>query len=322
MFSYSPIFFISLSISFYFFFNNPWLISDYYSDSYSWFVDFSRSIFQPQSAYYAESILLPLIGKIIGAARSILFYKSLCAALVVGILPIIGVLAQRYFKSFYKALAFILLFGLSFQYVQFFILGFPDPLTITLLVAAIFARKAMAVFFLITLASLSHFSMAAIGVLALAGLVYASPVVLRISRGKYLSSLLLALLAGKLILFGWYSIFHYQLQSRLDWAFGKGYGFFLERYIVDLQGFWLTPGVLFLVLYGLIAVYFLICRQFLVVTAAIFALALAYLALFWTVDGLRVFAVVISAAYGYLLVSFIQSIAMKLNSKAANKGLL
>lgn len=319
--AYTPIFFIGLAISSYLFFNNPWLISDYYADSYSWFVDFSRSIFQPQSAYYAESILLPFIGKMIGASRSILLYKSLCAVLVISILPIMGVLAQRYFQGFYKALVFVLLYGLTFNYLQFFILGFPDPLTITLLVAAIFARKAVAVFFLVILASLSHFSMAAIGVLSLAVLVYASPVALRISFGKYLSTILLALLAGKLILVGWYSIFHYQLQSRLDWAFGKGYIFFLERYIADLQGFWLTPGILFLVLYGLISAYFLLCRQFLFVAAAMFALVLAYLALFWTVDGLRVFAVVISAAYGYLLVSFIQSIAIRLNTKAANKVL-
>ena len=319
--AYTPIFFIGLGISSYLFFNNPWLISDYYSESYSWFVDFSRSIFQPQSAYYAESILLPLIGKMIGASRSILLYKSLCAALVISILPIMGVLAQRYLQSFYKALAFVLLYGFTFNYLQFFILGFPDPLTIALLLATVFQRKVSLVFFLVTLASLSHFSMAAIGVLSLASLVYASPATLRIPSGKYLSTLLLALLAGKLILVGWYSVFHYQLQSRLDWASGKGYAFFLERYIADLQGFWLTPGILFLVLYGLISAYFLLCRQFLFVAAAVFALVLAYLALFWTVDGLRVFAVVISAAYGYLLVSFIQSIAMKLNSKAANKVL-
>jgi hypothetical protein len=310
--AYLPIFLIASGLGTYLFFSNPWLAADFHSDSYSWFVDFSRSIFQSQSAYYAESILLPLIGKVIGASRSILFYKSLCAFLTISILPISGVLAQRYFQSFYKALAFVLLFGLPFQYLQFFILGFPDPLTIVLLLAAIFQRKVSAMFCLTILALLSHFSMAAIGVLALIGLVYASSTLMRIPTSRYCGALLFALLAGKLILFAWYGIFHYQLQSRLNWALEKGYPFFYERYQGDIDGFWLTPGITFLILYGFILFYFLVRRQLLLVGAAIAALAMAYAVLFWTVDGLRVFAVTIAAPYGYLLMTFIQSVSAQI----------
>jgi glucan phosphoethanolaminetransferase (alkaline phosphatase superfamily) len=241
--TYAFIFLIGLGLGAYLFFNNPWLQADYHSDSYSWFVDFSRSIFQSQSAYYAESILLPLIGKLIGAARSILLYKSLCAVITLGILPIAGVLAQRYFQNFYQALTFILLFGLSFQYLQFYILGFPDPLTIVLLLAAIFQRNVVTIFCLVTLALLSHFSMAAVGVLALLGLIYTSPIFMRAAAKKYYGSLLISLLTGKCILLSWYWIFHYQLQSRLNWALDKGYPFFFERYQADLYGFWLTPCI-------------------------------------------------------------------------------
>jgi hypothetical protein len=307
---------IASGLGTYLFFGNPWLAADFHSDSYSWFVDFSRSIFQPQSAYYAESILLPLIGKLIGASRSILLYKSLCAFLTISILPISGVLAQRYFQSFYKALAFVLLFGLSLQYLQFFILGFPDPLTIVLLLAAIFQRKVSAVFCLIILALLSHFSMAAIGLVALIGLVYTSPALMRIPTSKYCGALLLALLAGKLILLAWYGIFHYQLQSRVNLALEKGYPFFYERYEANISGFWLTPGILFLVLYFLIASYFLIQKKYTFVLSAIFALAISYIALFWTVDGLRVFAVTIAAPYGYLLMIFIQSVSSQIVSRS------
>ena len=305
--AYAAIFLISLGLGAYLFFENPWLIADYQSDSYSWFVDFSRSIFQSQSAYYAESILLPLIGKLIGASRSIFFYKSLCAAITLGILPIAGVLALRYFQNFYKTLIFILLFGLSFQYLQFFILGFPDPLTIVLLLAAIFQRKASAVFCLASLALLSHFSMAAVGVLALLGLLYNSPDLMRATAKKYCGSLLISLLAGKLILLSWYWIFHYQLQSRVNLA--------VERYQADVYGFWLTPGIAFLILYGLILSYFLIRRQFLFVLSGMTALALAYIALFWTVDGLRVFAVIIAAPYSYLLIVLIQSVSAQITSR-------
>jgi hypothetical protein len=306
--AYAPIFLIGLGLGSLLFFANPWLAADYHSDSYSWFVDFSRSIFQPQSAYYAESILLPLVGKLIGASKSIIFYKAFCAALILSILPITGVLAQRYFQNFYKALIFVLLFGLTFHYLQFFILGFPDPLTILLLLAAIFQRKASVIMCLVTLAMLSHFSMAAIGVLALIGLIWTSPIKVAISARKYCSSLLISLLAGKFILLSWYWVFHYQLQSRLNWALEKGYPFFFERYQAETQGFWLTPGIPFLALYFLMTAYFLMQKKYAFVFSVLLTLVIAYTALFWTVDGLRVFAVVIAAPFAYLLLSFINSL--------------
>jgi hypothetical protein len=184
-----------------------------------------------------------------------------------------------------------------------------------LLLAAIFQRKVSAVFCLATLALLSHFSMAVVGVLALLGLVYTSPDLMRATAKKYSGSLLLSLLAGKLILLSWYWIFHYQLQSRLNWALDKGYPFFFERYQADVYGFWLTPGIAFLILYGLILSYFLIRRQFLFALSGLTALTLAYMALFWTVDGLRVFAVIIAAPYAYLLIAFIQSANTQLTSR-------
>lgn len=195
--SVCPVFSIGLGLSLYLFLGNPWLVADYHSDSYSWFVDFSRSIFHPQSAYYAKSILLPLIGKMIGASRSILLYKSLCAALTIAILPISGVLAQRYFQSFYKALAFVLLFGLSFQYLRYYILGFPDPLTILLLILAVFQKRLAVMFVLLVLAMLSHFSMVAMSVVGLVGLVYFSPNAGFDSRKKLVGVALAAIIAGK-----------------------------------------------------------------------------------------------------------------------------
>lgn len=47
---------VSALLGIYLFFLNPWLISDLNSNSYSWFLEFSRTILQAQSAYYAESI--------------------------------------------------------------------------------------------------------------------------------------------------------------------------------------------------------------------------------------------------------------------------
>jgi len=287
---------------------NPWMSSDLNTDSYVWFLEFSRSIFQPQSAYYAESILLPLLAKFIGATQSIKTYKLLCGLLTIAILPIVSLFAQRYFQSIYKTLLFIVLLGLSFSYLQYYILGFPDPLTILLLIVAVLQRKAGATFILLTLAMLSHFSMAALGALGLAGMYLFTPNSLDQFSKKSALTAIAAIASGKVLLLSWYAIFHYQLVSRIDWAMAKGYGFFLGRYEENILGFWLTPGIPFLVLYLFICAYFLFQKKFAFVISSIFALALSYAALFWTVDGLRVFAVIIAAPFAYLLLCFMNAL--------------
>jgi hypothetical protein len=67
----------SSCLSLFLFMGNPWMKSDLNTDSYVWFLEFSRTIFQPQSAYYAESILLPLLARTFGATQTLLTYKIL-----------------------------------------------------------------------------------------------------------------------------------------------------------------------------------------------------------------------------------------------------
>lgn len=307
-FTYFVLLFVSSCLSYFLFMRNPWMASDLNTDSYIWFVEFARSIFQAQSAYYAESILLPLLAKILGATKTILTYKLLCGLLTICILPISAIVAQRYYQNIFKTLLFIVLFGFSFQYLQYYILGFPDPLTIILLLLAVFQKRPSAVFIFLVLAMLSHFSMAALGALGLAGMLYFSPITKMHSIQKSVGLVLAAIVCGKVLLLAWYAVFHYQLLSRLDWAIGKGYSFFLERYEANVAGFWVTPGILFLVIYFLITIFFIIQKKFAFVLSTLLALVIAYGALFWTVDGLRVFAVVIAAPYSYLILSFIQSL--------------
>jgi len=193
--------------------------------------------------------------------------------------------------------------------LQYYILGFPDPLTILLLVLAVLQKRLGVVFALLVLAMLSHFSMAALSIIGLIGLVYFAPNSGIHSQRKIVGAALASILAGKAILLAWYAVFHYQLLSRVEWALGKGYTFFFERYQVNVMEFWLTPGIPFLVLYFLIAAYFLMQKKFTFVFTALLALVISYTALFWTVDGLRVFAVVIAAPFAYLLLSFINSLS-------------
>ena len=307
--NYFVVLVISSCLSIFLFMRNPWMASDLNTDSYVWFLDFSRSIFQPQSAYYAESMLLPVFARILGATQSLVTYKLLCALLTLLILPITAIFAQRYFQNIYKTLLFIFLFGFSFSYLQYYILGFPDPLTILLLALAVFQKRLGVKFIFLALAMLSHFSMAALGALGLAGMYVFTPNSLNQFSRKSALTVLAAIVAGKALLLSWYAIFHYQLVSRIDWALAKGYGFFLGRYEENILGFWLTPGIFFLLVYFFICAYFLLHRRFAFVISMLLALALSYIALFWTVDGLRVFAVIIAAPFAYMLLSFINDLS-------------
>lgn len=298
---------IGLLLGVYLFFQNPWMQSDLDSNSYIWFLDFSRTIFHKQSAYYAESILFPLIAKLTGQTYSLLGYKLLGAFFTLSILPVTAILAQHYFRNFYQSLIFITLFGATFQYLRFYILGYPDPLTILLLLATVFQRRLGIIFILLTLAMLSHFSMAVIAVISLMGLVIFSPINSFGRVGSLLAVMVASVMAGKIVLLSWYKLFHYQLASRLDWVMEHGYVFFLDRYNSDISGFWLMPGTPFLILYASMLILFAIQRKYGFVFVAVFALGLAYSALFWTVDGLRIFAVIIAAPYTLILIQFIKS---------------
>jgi len=246
----------------YLFLLNPWLVSDLHSDSYSWFLEFSTTIFQPQSAYYAESILLPLIAKLLGVTKSLEAYKILCGMFTLSILPLTAIFAQRFFQNRYKTLIFIVLFGFCFQYLQYYILGYPDPLTILLLVLAVFQKRLILMFGLLVLAMLSHFSMAALSSIGLLGMLYFSTISNNSLAKKSALVVIAAILSGKALLLAWYSVFHYRLVSRLDWALDKGYPFFLERYEANISGFWLTPGIAFLILYFCATIYFLVQTRY------------------------------------------------------------
>ena len=236
---------LSCAISLLLFFKNPWQFTDLYRNSHDWYVDFSRVIFQPNSAYYAESILLPLIARITKISNSLLAYKYLCAVLTCLILPVFSWYSLKLLQNKVQAVIFILIFTFTFQYLEFYTLGFPDPLTILLLGTAALSRKPFLVFIFIFLAGLSHFSLALIGVIGIAMLFLFSPFIQKKLRMSLAIASIFGVLIARIFLALWYFIFKYELATRLDFIFNKGLGFFVERYQSNIAGFWLTPGIPF-----------------------------------------------------------------------------
>jgi hypothetical protein len=112
-------------------------------------------------------------------------------------------------------------------------------------------------------------------------------------------------LLSKLFLLGWYWTFNYEIFSRWDFIKEKGIGHFWTLFADKPIPFFYTPGPLF----GLISffgmIHFFIKRKYSIPIAYGFALIVAYGALFITLDGLRIFSVVIVGAYFYFLVCWL-----------------
>jgi hypothetical protein len=97
--------------------------------------------------------------------------------------------------------------------------------------------------------------------------------------------------------------------SSLVWETHIGY--FWKRYLENQSAFWYTPGKAFLILNAIIFIYFCFKRNLVMCVAQCAVIAIAYISLFITVDGLRVFAVVIAPGYLYLIILFINDIFKK-----------
>lgn len=286
----------------YMFFLNPTLIETFGEQLIREYYVFSRTIFSPQTEYYAESVLVPLLAFLVGASHHYLFYKIFCSFLILLILPTIAYFAARYFANAWRSWVFILLFVCTYKYLwRTYYIGHPDPITIICFAAMVLQRVPIATFVFALLATVSHFSMALIGIGSFALLLLASPKDQHPARLTFVKYALAGLVIGRLLLELWFFRFQYHLQSRIGYAEAHGLTNFLARYDLDPLGFWLTPGLAFLIVYGLICAYMLYTRRIIFSIAMLIPLALAYISLFLTVDGLRVFVVVITAPYVFML---------------------
>ncbi len=264
-----------------------------------WYAVFSQELFQSNYSYIAESILLPLIAKVVGANASGQSYRLLCGFIILLLLPLLTLCIQHTLRNLAKTLLVVLLFAGSFRYLWAYQLGFPDPLTILFITIAAASNGPLFIFLSIFFAALSHFSMATVAAAALIILHYArgQGLSLRTEPTQAMLSIVLGLLAGRCFLALWYFVFEYNLHSRFTIVAENGIGFFFDLYKKSAQAFWLTPGIAFLAIFLAMIGYWLYQQKYRLAVGLIVALCLAYLAMFFTTDGLRVFAVIVSGVY-------------------------
>ena len=300
---------LSTLISSYLFFHNPMLSAAFDSskDNIEWYAVLSQTIFEPQSFYIAESILLPLLAKILNANETTITFRVLCSILTISILPIITIYYHARHHNFFKSLLLVTILAISFRYLYAFNLGFPDPLTIILVTIAALSNRPLTIFLASFFAALSHFSMALVAFALLAILLFLYERSIQKNNLKTIAYFALGLLIGKTFLFLWNFIFSYRLITRTDLAFEYGMEIFINRYNGSPQEFWLLPGAAFLIIYLSVTLYFLFLRKYVFTAALCCSLGIAFLTCFFTLDGLRVFAVIIAPMYVVMLALFIEN---------------
>ena len=285
-----------------------------------WYSFFSRTLFDAHTEYSAESVLLPLVAKLLGANETPRVYEGFCVALNLCLLPLITLYAYTLWQSPWRSVAFMVVFAVTFKYLWAYTLGFPDPLTIALLSLAglsALMQKPFVTAIFIFFAGLSHFSSTVLASGCLMVAVFCSTTEAPLSqRLRFIAYCLGALIACKLFLQLWYFYFDYKLETRVDWVLGKDLSFFKARYFLSRRTFWLTPGISLLLLYCMLIAYWLLKKRLLLALAALFSLVIGYMALFFTIDGARVFYIVIPAAYVYFL-STVISTAFKAKGNGA-----
>ena len=308
--------FLSLIAGVVLLFQNPEFAMYFEKDNVGWYVEYSQTIFHPDHAartlYWGESILLPLLGKLLGASKTLASFKVFCCAISLSLLPTLAYFSLNTFKHYWQAVLMVVIFAITFVWLREIGIGYPDPLTALLFIIAAFAPHPLVLAAAFALAALSHFSMATVGATTLALMLWFSPILNSREQKKMALSALLGLGFGRLLLQLWYWKFDYlHVTGRIHWFFDRGPQFFLDLYLQNVWGFWTKPGILFLIIYACIVIYFIYKQKFFFAISAILAMGVAYGVMFCTLDGLREFAITIFAGYVYLLRSFVTTIGSK-----------
>lgn len=271
----------------------------------------SRHIHEPNTAYYAESLLVPFLAKLFNANQTREAFNALSGFLTMAVLPLLaaGLMARLHKLS--SVIAILCIYAASFLYLRSFWLGYPDPLTIILLNFAALSIRPVRVFFCVLFAGLAHFSLTAASTISLMALYFTASSIPGSVRPRLIAAAGLGLVGGKLLLKLWYYVFSYKLEDRIDFvARGSlaglfdGVRHFYEVYTRETLAFWATPGWLFIAVALLMLVFFAFKRRYLFCLAFLSAIAVAYAVRFITTDGLRDFATTVSAAYVLALCEF------------------
>lgn len=276
-----------------------------------WYGVFASQIFHPFQTYISESVLLPLIAKILGASTSRSSWLVLCAVVSFLVMPVLTAIALAQTRSATKGVLFLVAIALLLN-LQDLPLGFPDPMTIMMLGVVAMQNRILPLFLAAFFASISHFSLSIFSLLGLGVLICCDVRSgLTIIDNKHrIYALLLGALVGKIFVSLWHLLFNYHAESRLKWALNYGLSEFWNRYVDDPLAFWLTPGISFFIVYGFILCVLAWGRNLRLAIAGFVVLFIAYVANYLALDGVRIFITAASASLVYLAFRAVGSVGV------------
>jgi len=268
------------------------------------YAGFSKHIYEPNTAFYAESILQPFLASLLGANKTREAYNTLSAFATIAIIPLLACGLMSRLHKWTQVLFVLFVYAFSFAYLRSFWLGYPDPIVLILLNFAALSIRPVHIFLLVYFAAMAHFSLTVAASVSLIAMYYACGSVSRSNRPKMAMATLGALVFSKLSLLLWYYVFSYRLHDRIDFVANRslaglldGVMSFYSSYLQSPVDFWMTPQISFLACCILMVLYFAIQKRFKVCLALAFSISVAYAVRFITTDGLRDFATTISGAY-------------------------
>lgn len=292
----------SIMCAIYVFFLNSGLLETFQENLIKEYFDFVRTIYYPQTIYLAESILFPWVAYLVGAGKHWLYYKIYCSFAIVMVLPAIAFFAMNYFNTATKSWCFFILFLTTFKYYWGpYYIGMPDPFVVIFLVACSLERSPKVLFIFVVLATLTHFTITLIALASIVALLIASPAYTRLKKLEYIKYVVAGVLTGRALLQLWYYRFNYAISDRIDYASDLGLRHFVTRYERNPVDFWLAPGVTFFFVLIIMLAVALFKKQIFYASAMLLTLTFAYISYFFTVDGLRVFGLVMVAPFSFML---------------------
>ena len=284
-------------------FNNPSLhaVFDSLPTRIEWYGVFAHKIFHSHQTYISESILLPLIAKVLGAGVSSASWLVLCAIVMCLVLPVLTVVALLRTGSAARSLVFLLIVTLALN-LQELPLGFPDPMTIGILGITAMQTRTVPLILGSFLAATSHFSLSLFSLIGLAVVMYgdSNSGLQKCARLKQIYALILGICSGKIFVSVWHLLLNYHAESRFEWMLQYGLQEFWIRYLNDPWAFWLTPGICFLIVYGLVLIFLVVTANSRLAVASFIALCIGYAANYLALDGLRIFVTAIAAPFSYV----------------------
>jgi len=308
----SPIWLYSFSVIYgcALFFNNSQVFDWIRAPYEPVYVGYSQNIFHPdymaRVMYWGESILLPVIANLIGASKSKESFLFLCSVIYLCTLPIFSFLAYKRLNSLMMSFFFIVLLGFSFLNDGG---GSPDSLVILLLGIATLSRNYSVIFLAIVASCLAHFSLTFVAVAGLILLIYFSPLPNNPNSKKVIYVYIFGLMMGRGLLELWYWWFDYLNSSgRILYVYELGIDYFWQKYIQSKLSFWIAPGISFITIFMISNLFFLYKKNILFVLTSILSIAIAYIAMFFSLDGYRIFVVSVSASWIYILATFLYAL--------------